>query len=392
LGTFIKAEQEDNLSRIASALLVLSLCLPAYAARLRTTFDLPCATLWPVVSGTVRNSAKYRLLSIDDASFTASYRVGGTFSYANDSLSLADQGNGCELDIKAGYRGLAAHDAQDFTAEVQAALAKLPAAPAQPSSAPNSASGYATNSGAAYGSAASPANNDPSYFETYPPTAPPPGAQTAPTPPYPAQPAPPAAVSPGRSSLAQSAQSNRGSGGSLIGQSAKSRSRSSATTSNQAASQPSSGAGDQPNGRAQLPIDTRIALTVDASCKKDPDPTGFIGNDFYSKCKPEELNQLRSTIAATLAAAKVLPPGNAAIFRLAVTLTLSKDKRPSSFMPFGDFAAGTEQFAATYTVSDSTGQLIHSGTVTHQGSDRHAKDVQNEFAAKIANVAAGYMQ
>jgi hypothetical protein len=61
-------------------------------------------------------------------------------------------------------------------------------------------------------------------------------------------------------------------------------------------------------------------------------------------------------------------------------------------MPFGDFAAGTEQFAATYTVSDSTGQLIHSGTVTHQGSDRHAKDVQNEFAAKIANVAAGYMQ
>ncbi len=65
--------------------------------------------------------------------------------------------------------------------------------------------------------------------------------------------------------------------------------------------------------------------------------------------------------------------------QLAVTLTKSMDKR------HGDFGPGTAMFAGTYQITDANNQALSSGTVTHQGPDKHVSDVEKQFAVKIAD-------
>lgn len=307
--------------RSAATLLTLSLCLPAYASKHSVVLDMPCATLWPAVVDTIRNFGKYEPLSIDNSYMTAAYKVGSAMSRVTNSVALVPRRIGCELDIDAPYRGLAYHDASDFTD-----LERL-------------------KSASAADQADAPAS--PTFAATL--------AQ--------------------QDSLSQAMQSNVDSGKGSPAQSMQSGSQSrKARDSRSAGSQPASAsAGEQPSGPVQLPAGAHIVLTVDARCAKDPDPTGFIGDDFYSKCKPNELNIVRSVIAATLGPEHVLAPGAAgpASFRLAVTLTKSIDKRPSGFLPFSDFASGTMMYEANYQLSDSAGSpstsarsLIKAPTIT----------------------------
>jgi hypothetical protein len=339
--------------RGASVLLAVSLCLPAYAANTSSVFDVPCATLWPVVSDTIRNSGKYEPISIDDTGMTAAYKVGTAWSHANDVVVLKANGTGCQLVVDAPYRGLAYNDARDITERVKRGLAKAPVDSAQPAAA---ASASAATAPAPQGSL----------------------TQTMQS-------------GSGQGSLVQSAQSTSASGRGSLAQSMSSGAQTRAGKgSRTAGSQPAAGgASEQPTGPVHLPADGRIALSVNANCIKDPDPTGFFGNDFYSKCKADELNMVRNAIAAALGPEQVLAPGAAgpATFQLAVTLTKSVDRRSG----ISDFLPGNMQYEATYQLSDGGGNLIHSGTVAQQGSDSHPVEVEKQFAAKIAGVSAGFM-
>jgi hypothetical protein len=169
-----------------------------------------------------------------------------------------------------------------------------------------------------------------------------------------------------------------------------SASRPTKKNSRTAAAKPASGgASEQPAGQARLPADARVALSVNANCAKDPDPTGLFGSNFYSKCQADELNIVRSAIADRLGPGQVLAPGAAgpATFQLSVTLTKSIEK----MNPVSDFLPGSLQYEATYQLSDGAGNLIHSGTVASQVPDKHPADAEKQFAAKIADAAAGFM-
>lgn len=340
--------------RMSSALLAFCICLPAYAANPAPVFDVPCTTLWPVVSDTIRNSGKYEPSSIDDAAMSATYKVGTAWSHMNDVVVLKASGTGCQLVIDAPFRGLAYNDARDLTERVKQGLAKAPAAQPQPAAAAGSTAAVA------------------------------PAPQGAPV--------QNAQAGAGQGSLAQSAQTSLGTGGGSLAQSMASgtASRPAKKDTRSAAAKPATaGAGEQPAGPARLPSDARVTLSVSANCAKDPDPTGFFGSNFYSKCQANELNMVRDAIAARLGAAQVLAPGagGSANYQLSVTLTKSIEK----MNPVSDWLPASLQYEATYQLSDGAGSPIHSGTVASQGPDSHPVEAEKQFAAKIADVAAGFM-
>lgn len=130
----------------------------------------------------------------------------------------------------------------------------------------------------------------------------------------------------------------------------------------------------------------RITLAVTSHCAKDPDPMGFVSMSMYSGCKQKEMNELRSQIAGAFAQRHVtLADGDAGDLRITVTLTKEEDKRPSSFMPFGDFMTGTMDYEAIYQITDASGRVVHSGNITQQGPDSHPVNVEKQFAAKVAD-------
>jgi len=65
------------------------------------------------------------------------------------------------------------------------------------------------------------------------------------------------------------------------------------------------------------------------------------------------------------------------------------DDRNHGLAALSDFASGTLKFAATYQITDASGQSMASNTVAQQGSDSHAKDVEKQFAYKIGDALAG---
>jgi len=158
-------------------------------------------------------------------------------------------------------------------------------------------------------------------------------------------------------------------------------------------------AGEQPESVSEQPaqaepapsiassgVAARVSLSVTSHCAKDPDPTGFIGNNFYSGCKQKEMNEIRTLIAGAFAQRHVaLVDGDAGDLRITVTMTKEEDKRPSGFVPFGDFMTGTYDFEAIYQIADASGRVLRSGNIAQQGPDNHPADVEKQFAAKVAD-------
>ncbi len=316
------------------AFLLLVLAMPAYAKTHIDEFNIPCGSLWPAIKDTLSNSDKFVVVNLNDADRTASFSAGGHYTVSRiNSVALIAQGNHCEMQTQTSVEGWGLNDAGDFKKQVKQSLAKLQSnPPAQPESAPSTAP-VTPVAGLAQGSKSS------SHW---------PGS---------------------------SVQSN---GGTPI------ETESLALPASVA---PAAEPAIAPGSHAQANAGARMTLTVAAHCAKDPDPTGFFGSSFYSTCKQRELDDLRSWIASALADRHVVVAnGNeGGDYRVTVTLTKSMDKRPSSFMPFGDFAPGTVMYEASYQIVDSAGRVVNSGTVAHQGSDSHPADLQKQFAVKIAD-------
>ena len=126
-----------------------------------------------------------------------------------------------------------------------------------------------------------------------------------------------------------------------------------------------------------------VALVMGAHCPKDPDPLGLVNENYYSGCKPKELNQVRGWIAADLTPHGLhVTDANAGYdYQFSVTIIKDMDKLPV----FTLFGHGTVMFEATYQVLDAAGHVLHSGNVAYQGPDSHPENVEKQFAQKIAD-------
>jgi hypothetical protein len=115
------------------AVLLLSAAVPAVAKTHKESYTIPCATLWPAVKDTLRNSGKYGIISITNDEMTASYNIGGNLTAKRtNSVLLNTVGTGCEMQIQTAYSGFVNNDASDFKGRVDASLAKLKAAAPAP--------------------------------------------------------------------------------------------------------------------------------------------------------------------------------------------------------------------------------------------------------------------
>ncbi len=130
------------MKRLATIVLLLLLAVPAFAKTHKEMYNVPCATLWPAVKDTLRNSGKYGVMSIDNEDMAASYNIGGTLTgKRTNSVILNSHGNNCEMQVQTAFSGLVNSDEPDFKKRVDASLAKLqaqgPATPAKPDAKPN---------------------------------------------------------------------------------------------------------------------------------------------------------------------------------------------------------------------------------------------------------------
>jgi hypothetical protein len=124
------------MKRCFVACLVLSLAAPAFAKTHKDVFNVPCATLWPAVKDTLRNSGKYGIISIVNEEMTASYNIGGNLTGKRiNTVLLNAQGDNCEMQIQTAFSGLGNNDAGDFKKRVDESLAKLKGTPPAPAAA-----------------------------------------------------------------------------------------------------------------------------------------------------------------------------------------------------------------------------------------------------------------
>ena len=123
---------------LAVFILMIGVACPAYAKTHSFIYNIPCATLWPAVKDTLRNSGKYGIIGIDGAEMTASYNIGGALTGKRiNSLVLNTKDTGCELQVQTSYSGLVNNDVSDLKKRVDESIAKLQATPpAKPVPAP----------------------------------------------------------------------------------------------------------------------------------------------------------------------------------------------------------------------------------------------------------------
>jgi hypothetical protein len=124
------------MKQLIAALVVLVIAAPVFAKTHNETYSVSCATLWPAVKDTLRNSGKYGILAIDKDEMTASFVIGGTAGgkRINSVVLNAKGDNACEMQVQTAYSGLIHNDEGDFKTRVDQSLAKLKDSP--PAAAP----------------------------------------------------------------------------------------------------------------------------------------------------------------------------------------------------------------------------------------------------------------
>ena len=116
---------------LALALLIL-LALPALGANHETNYSNPCSELWPAVKQVINSPESYRMVSTDDAKWTAFYDVkhkqhlsiSGAVAQKTNQVTLVTQGTGCQMQVNSSFSGLTHDDQGDFVKRVNDALAK----------------------------------------------------------------------------------------------------------------------------------------------------------------------------------------------------------------------------------------------------------------------------
>ena len=112
--------------------LLLSSALAAPAASHETNYSNSCSELWPAVKDVISNSENYKMVSTDDAKWTAFYDVkhkvhlsiSGAVAQKTNQVTLVTQGTGCTMQVNSSFSGLTHDDQGDFVKRVNDALAK----------------------------------------------------------------------------------------------------------------------------------------------------------------------------------------------------------------------------------------------------------------------------
>jgi exopolysaccharide biosynthesis protein len=116
--------------------LLLSFALPALGANHETNYSNSCSELWPAVREVISNPQNYKMVSTDDAKWTAFYDVkhkehlsiSGAAAQKTNQVTLVSQGSGCQMQVVSSFSGLSHDDQGDFVKRVNEALAKQPGA------------------------------------------------------------------------------------------------------------------------------------------------------------------------------------------------------------------------------------------------------------------------
>ena len=119
-------------SRFVALALLLLLTLPAFSASHETSYSKPCSELWPAVKDVISNPKNYKVVSTDDAKWTAFYDVkhkehlsiSGAVAQKTNQVTLVSQGTGCQMQVVSSFSGLTHDDQGDFKTRVDEALAK----------------------------------------------------------------------------------------------------------------------------------------------------------------------------------------------------------------------------------------------------------------------------
>ena len=115
--------------------LLLSSVPAALAASHETSYSSSCNELWPAVKEVISNPENYKMVSSDDAKWTAFYDVkhkvhlsiSGAVAQKTNQVTLVAQGTGCQMQVNSSFSGLTHDDQGDFVKRVNEALAKQPA-------------------------------------------------------------------------------------------------------------------------------------------------------------------------------------------------------------------------------------------------------------------------
>ncbi len=118
-------------SFLAMALLLL-FALAALGATHESTYSNSCAELWPAVKDVINNPKNYKVISSDDAKWTAFYDVkhkehlsiSGAVAQKTNQVTLVTQGTGCQMQVVSSFSGLTHDDQGDFVKRVNDALTK----------------------------------------------------------------------------------------------------------------------------------------------------------------------------------------------------------------------------------------------------------------------------
>ncbi len=116
--------------------LFLLLVLPALGKSHESTYSNPCSELWPAVKEVISNPENYKMVSTDDAKWTAFYdvkhkvhlSVSGAVAQQTNQVTLVEHGTGCQMQVVSSFSGLTHDDQGDFKKRVDEALAKPGAA------------------------------------------------------------------------------------------------------------------------------------------------------------------------------------------------------------------------------------------------------------------------
>jgi hypothetical protein len=131
-------------STVGLALLLL-FALQALGASHENTYSNPCSELWQAVKEVISNPDSYKVVSSDDAKWTAFYdvkhkvhlSVSGAVAQKTNQVMLVSHGTGCLMQVNSSFSGLTHDDQGDLVNRVNAALAKQqgaakPMEPAKP--------------------------------------------------------------------------------------------------------------------------------------------------------------------------------------------------------------------------------------------------------------------
>ncbi|MGJ5816527.1 hypothetical protein [Paludibaculum fermentans] len=121
-------------------LLLIAFALPAYGKTHKATFTSACGEVWAAVKDTIGNTENYTIKVADETRMMATYNVKhsthvsitGALRQRPNTVSLAPQGNGCEVSVQSSYSGYEHDDAGDFNKRLNEALVKRRDAKTEP--------------------------------------------------------------------------------------------------------------------------------------------------------------------------------------------------------------------------------------------------------------------